>query len=187
MKLLNVVIGISGSRLSGKDTAALILQDLCGAKVTSLADPIKIQYADLMGISLDTLYTQGIEKEKHRMGLITLGAVRRSDNEDWWCEELHKTHQNLSLVIPDIRFRNEVDYFTKNSKLFVLLEINSSYSTKVRRGWIPSVADATTSETERQSFASSINFSIDNDETLELLQEKIRNVLYSLDLSYEKV
>jgi len=182
IKALKTVIGVCGSRLSGKDTVASLIEKNTDIVTVSLADPIKVNYANMMNISLQALYTQGPLKEKHRIGLITLGAVRRSDNIDWWCKELHKAHQQQSVVIPDIRFRNELDYFRQNSENFILCSIECSDKNKKERGWLPSIADNTTSETERLAFKSNADFIIDNNNSLIELQKNVKKVINTLDI-----
>jgi len=177
MEKLRRVIGISGERLSGKDTVAkLLIDNLPHYKRAALADPLKETYAKLMEIDLKILHTQCEAKEEHRIGLITLGAVRRSDNIDWWCKELKKSISNDFIIIPDIRFLNEIEYFQNNSDIFILLDVVSSEKEKIKRGWKPSKADNDKSEIERLKFLDKVNFTIENNETLEELEEDIKQI-----------
>ena len=158
---IELTIGICGSRLSGKDFTANLIQQYIDIPKASLADPIKEQYAELMDISIEELYEQGPKKELHRVGLITLGAARRQQHVDWWCESLHKKMQNKIVIIPDIRFTNEVKYFDDNSTTFLLFEVSASEKALRSRGWKKSFADTTTTETERLKFKDRIDHTFD--------------------------
>ena len=162
LKNINTTIGICGARLSGKDYVADIIKECLNVSKSSLADPIKEQYSELIDISLSDLYTQGETKELHRLGLITLGALRRDQHIDWWCEALHKKFIRSSIIIPDIRFKNEVKYFKKHSNKFILFNVIADKSSLINRGWTASFADKTSTETERLKFKKSITITIDN-------------------------
>ena len=178
MKNMNIVIGLCGGRLSGKDTVAEFIQEIYHDDVwiCSLADPIKEQYARIMNLDKSILYKQGKTKEQHRIGLITLGAVRRSDNINWWCEALHGTHENENVIIPDIRYANELDYYKKHSNLFILIEVSSLPEVLVSRGWKSSIADETTSESEHLGFVKQANYLIKNNGTKENLKKKVKKI-----------
>tara|TARA_R100000152_G_C6733097_1_gene157542 strand:- start:176 stop:769 length:594 start_codon:yes stop_codon:yes gene_type:complete len=161
LKDIELTIGFCGSRLSGKDFTADLISKYTSIPKMSLADPIKEQYSKLMDIPLSSLYEQGEHKEMHRLGLITLGALRRSDHIDWWCEALHEQVQGKKILIPDIRFTNEVEYFENNSSLFLLFEVSANEKTLKKRGWVQSFADSTSTETERLAFNNKINHHFD--------------------------
>ena len=180
MKKLKTTIGICGPRLSGKDTVADIIFIQTSINKLSLADPIKEQYSDIMNIKKDTLYLQGSEKEKHRIGLITLGAIRRFDELDWWCSALHKlalTRDQKEVVIPDIRFENEVQYFKDNSTNFILIEVTADKASLISRGWRPNFADSTTTETERCKFIDKVNYFVDNSSTIDSLKDLTKTII----------
>lgn len=161
LKDIELTIGLCGGRLSGKDFTANLIQEYVDIPKKSLADPIKEQYASLMDISIEELYEQGASKELHRVGLITLGAARREQHIDWWCEHLHQQMQSKVVIIPDIRFKNEVEYFDKNSSKFLLFEISASEDALRSRGWEKTFADTTTTETERLKFKNRIDYIFD--------------------------
>jgi len=182
MKKMKNVIGICGPRLSGKDTVAALVSDEMKATSVSLADPIKTQYADMMKISTDVLYEQGAEKEKHRIGLITLGAIRRYDNIDWWCKALHEENKKDTIVIPDIRFKNEVAYFKENSENFILVEVSADDGSLIQRGWRPTFADTTTTETERLRFLDKVDYHLDNSFSINALRESVKTFIKTFNL-----
>tara|TARA_B100000131_G_C18120521_1_gene612718 strand:- start:203 stop:811 length:609 start_codon:yes stop_codon:yes gene_type:complete len=159
---IELTIGICGQRLSGKDYIADLIHKHTDFKKRSLAHPIKQEYSRIMDIPIDTLYTQGDEKEIHRLSLITLGAIRREQHIDWWCEALHEKSQNGVVIIPDIRFSNEVEYFYKHSTTFLLFEISADNSSLKKRGWKKSFADSTSTETQRYDFKHRITETIEN-------------------------
>lgn len=161
---IDLTIGICGRRLSGKDFIADQLVEKTSFSKRSLAHPIKEEYATLMDISIDSLYQQGDYKELHRVGLITLGAIRRDQHIDWWCEALHEKSQNGVVIIPDVRFCNEVEYFSHNSTKFLLFEITADDSSLKKRGWKETFADSTTTETERMNFQDAITETITNND-----------------------
>ena len=175
MKKIKTVIGVCGGRLTGKDTVASFLQDcfLGDIWICSLADPIKEQYAKMMNINKDILYSQGKEKELHRMGLITLGAVRRLDDIDWWCKALHEMHEEENLIIPDIRYKNELEYYKKHSDKFILIEVKANTTSLLSRGWKESIADNTPSEQEHKKFIKDADYIIDNNGTQKELKIEI--------------
>ena len=112
LKPLSLTFGICGERLAGKDTVGYQLEKQLTLIKIALADSIKQQYSKLLSLPLQDLYVQGETKEYHRLGLITLGMLRRSDHQDWWCREVHQIIQNdrhKGAVITDIRFENEAD------------------------------------------------------------------------------
>lgn len=162
LREINLTIGICGRRLSGKDYIADKLVTKTNFNKRSLAHPIKEEYSKLMDLPIDVLYTQGKEKELHRLSLITLGAIRREQHIDWWCEALHEKSQGGVVIIPDIRFCNEVEYFSQNSTKFLLFEIDADDSSLTERGWKESFADSTTTETERLKFQDLITEKIQN-------------------------
>jgi hypothetical protein len=58
-----IVLGISGWKKSGKDTAAEFLVSDCGYRRVSFADPLKRQSAEIYGIDLESMFDQN-KKEK---------------------------------------------------------------------------------------------------------------------------
>ena len=183
LKNINTTIGISGTRLCGKDFIAKIISDKLDLPTASLADPIKDQYSTLMDIPLESLYTQGENKEMHRLGLIALGALRRSQHIDWWCEDLHKKYTRSSVIIPDIRFKNEVEYFKKHSNKFVLFNVIADKSSLIERGWKPSFADTTSTEMGIKEFRGDIDYTINNSNSMiHSIKGLLNKVLNQFDL-----
>tara|TARA_B100001250_G_C19799168_1_gene790141 strand:+ start:48 stop:656 length:609 start_codon:yes stop_codon:yes gene_type:complete len=177
---IELTIGICGQRLSGKDYIADLISKEAGFKKRSLAHPIKQEYCKFMGVPIETLYTQGERKELHRLSLITLGAIRRAQHIDWWCEALHNKSQNEIVIISDMRFKNEVEYFQNNSSKFLLFEVTADDSSLKSRGWKESFADSTSTETERYEFQPSISETIQNNN-----KSDTTNIVKELLLKYD--
>lgn len=133
------ILGISGKRESGKSALAKALVPYGFTRV-SLANPIKEMCKRLYGLTDEQVY--GKEKEtptvyKRTDGsyftprdiLIREGSLKRSIDKDYWCKELEnyvaqwKT-DSTKIVMDDIRFLNEIDYFKKLGAKFVRIERN---------------------------------------------------------------
>jgi len=178
-----ICIGIYGPRLAGKDTAAHHIENILDLTKISLADPIKDEYSKLLGLSLACLYKQGSTKEKHRIGLITLGMLRREEDINWWCKLLHsRVHYDKGIVIPDIRFKNEVEYFVKHSEIFILLKINASLETRKKHGWSRSIADSTATEIDHLQFEPNTSYTIHNNKGIINLHNDLDTMIDKLCL-----
>ena len=112
--------------------------------------------------------------------------LRREDHIDWWCRLLHKrVKYDKGLIIPDIRFQNEVDYFKKNSDLFILLQIDASLKTREIRGWSSNIADKTATELEHLQFEDSVTEIISNDSSVAQLYKNLDTTISKLNLVNE--
>lgn len=187
-----LTIGICGERLSGKDTIGFQLEEELNLIKFALADPIKEQYSQLVNLPIQDLYTQGSAKEYHRIGLITLGMLRRTDHQDWWCIAAHNRIQEMitqkqieGAVITDIRFKNEVEYFKENSTNFILIEVKASEDSKIKRGWHPSFADKTATEKERNEFIHLVDYTLYNNTTKQQLYRDINTVITKFNLAQQ--
>jgi hypothetical protein len=114
------VVGISGRKRCGKDTAADILCEEYGYEKYSFADPIKSACREIFGFDDDQLY--GSKKEdpdsywgfspREAMQVFGTDSFRDHFGSDIWVRRLF---QRLRLwlprraVIPDVRFPNEVE------------------------------------------------------------------------------
>lgn len=178
--MLKNIIGIVGTRLSGKDTVANAIQNIFpDFHKINIANKIKENYANLLNINPDILFKQGIEKEEHRMGLITLGLLRREENPDYWVEQVNNIAVQLNytnIVIPDIRYENEYNYFCSVAQEVYLIEVNVEDYIKRQRGWKENfAADNTKSEIEFKKLKKFIDFKINNNTTK-------KHILYQLAL-----
>ncbi len=187
LKPLSLTFGICGERLAGKDTVGYQLEKQLTLIKIALADSIKQQYSKLLNLPLQDLYIQGETKEYHRLGLITLGMLRRSDHQDWWCREVHQLIQNnrnnKGAIITDIRFKNEILYFKENSDRFFLIEVKAETKEKIKRGWRPSFADTTATEQERHHFSNLIDYTIINNKTKQHFYNEIDKLIMKINLA----
>ena len=139
LKLINI-LGISGKRESGKTSLANFLVEDYGFLRVSLANPLKEFCRKRWGLTQEQVY--GKEKEtptKYRRTdgsyytprdiLIREGCLARSIDPNYWCDQLKGYIDFMSsdttvknFVIDDIRFLNEVEYFSKLGAKFVRLE-----------------------------------------------------------------
>ena len=126
MKKRYPVIGFTGAAGSGKDTAADVLQQACRFLKLSFAEPLYEMVSIVTRTPVDLLKTRaGKEVTLDRIGvsprkmLQTLGTEwgREMVSPDIWIKNLDgrlsaidRRTGLLGLVIPDVRFQNEVDY-----------------------------------------------------------------------------
>lgn len=127
------IIGISGKRESGKSSLGKALEKF-GFKRVSLATPLKEMCKQLYNLHDEEVY--GCLKESptqyRRTGgsfytprdiLIREGCLKRSIDPNFWCRLLDQQLFGLDkVVIDDIRFKNEIEYFRKLGAKFVRLE-----------------------------------------------------------------
>jgi hypothetical protein len=118
-----IIIGVAGIAGSGKSTVADMLRGGYGFSVESLADPIKAVCAALFGWSKEVLYGPSSMREQPdpawdgltpRRALQQLGTEwGRAMHPDLWVRTLLRNLQDprapRRVVIPDVRFQNEVD------------------------------------------------------------------------------
>jgi len=108
-----LLIGLSGSKYSGKDTIAKYLVDKHDFDQIRLADPI---HRFIKTIELDKHF----KKEQYRPLMVMMGLTCRKLNEDIFIQHANKrindfikyaedgtTHWNPRIVVSDIRFCNE--------------------------------------------------------------------------------
>lgn len=131
------ILGISGRRQAGKDTLAGMLMKQSAALFPTyrverigLADPIKEMM--VLRFKCDRGKCFGSEDDKqtpmpfnpsltYRDAMKKIGLMARELDPEHWCKELceeaqryHRYHQNLMILVPDVRFRNEVEYLKLN-------------------------------------------------------------------------
>lgn len=148
-----LVILISGKRYSGKNYVADILRNTFNIPDYSLAYELKVEMSrSIVNFSqtefLDKLMKDRQFKEIYRGDLIELGSRRRSENIDYWCNKLHEriSSANDSIIsITDVRFPNEIEYFTKRFKC-VTIRVQASINDRISRGYVESNADVSPSE-----------------------------------------
>ena len=123
---MSCIILVTGKTGAGKTTFAdkLIIENP-SFKLFSLADKLKDLTFDLLKLfkvdikDIGFLYTDS--KKDYRKYLQNIGTecCRKEFGDDFWCEMLKPKidkalKKNKNIVISDIRYRNEIDYFKKN-------------------------------------------------------------------------
>ena len=119
-----MIIGVAGYKGAGKDTIANVLQTSFGFEKMSFAQPIKDIVHDTFGIDKAILSGDDGEREfretsipewfylspRDMMQKIGM-AFRDNLNKDIWIKVLENKIKNTkkNIVIPDVRFENEVD------------------------------------------------------------------------------
>ena len=198
-------VAILGKANSGKNTTAnLIAKALCKSeleyKIMAFADPIKemvlemFPWADhqcLYGSSkwrsklLTTDAGKGKSLVSYRQVLIDLGSQARAYNENHWINvfdflvRIHPitsdyrndSHIDYNLIIvPDARYRNEFDY----------LRANGYFMIKIFRDSDAPIINHSSETNQDQIKNEEFDFIIDNNGTLERLQENIKTIVENI-------
>jgi len=182
-----MIVLISGKRLSGKDTLALLVQNVLGedkCQIISLADALKTEYCRSRDIDIKRIYEDPIYKEQHRQDLIDWGAFRRAENIDYWCEKLVENISRPIVLIPDLRFKNELNFFRNNSSCVAVRLVVNEQTRKVR-GWNNSPADVDATETEMDSW-DNWDYVIENNGSVDHLSEVASSLLRRLSKEIKK-
>lgn len=139
-----MIIGLTGKAGSGKDTIADYLVHDYYFRKYSLASPIKLAIANMFGVTEDFLDDRAL-KESSRPELcgFSYRELAISLGSDWGRGAfLEKFNQSLwliladkhidftkNIVIPDIRFQDEVDWL--ESKGGILIHVSRKECTKI--------------------------------------------------------
>ncbi len=130
------IIGIAGNKGSGKDTCANLLRchfENQGLKVKILhfADPLKYGLSTMLNIDSSHFFNRNLKEEvlstfdkkytpRYIMQFLGTNVFQKLFGENVWCKSLynqiitqHYTELFDVILIPDVRFRLEVD-FVKN-------------------------------------------------------------------------
>jgi len=165
-------IGISGKQFAGKDTFAdLLLGYLPWYKKVSLAGPLKEEYAASKGYSVTELEEYKRTMPEVRKDLIDLGMSRRSEDPEYWVKKVLAHRGNI--VVPDIRFQNEVDAFNRAFQKFYLIRLESPESVRSSRGRLAHTDDV--SETELDDY-DGFSFYLTNDSSYDELMSTAKQV-----------
>lgn len=122
-----MIILITGKAGSGKSTVAAIFEEY-GFKNVALADKLKeftYKCLQVFGIKIDSLkdlYEQST-KVHYRTYLQRLGTecFRETFGDDFWCDVLMNDIRDVqNVVISDIRYENEIEFFKQRFKCVVI-------------------------------------------------------------------
>ena len=112
-----MIIGLVGRARSGKDTVALLVAQLKPwYQIRRIAQPVKDSLKSLY--DWDNRHIEGPYKEvidpyvnkSPRQAMIeTAERVKRESGQDFFIKMLLDTWDGKDLVIPDVRFQNEID------------------------------------------------------------------------------
>jgi hypothetical protein len=117
-----IILGLTGYKRSGKTTVAEHLCDAHGFFHESFADPIRVAVADILGLSMRELEAAKetpiawLDGATPRKMMQTLGTEwgREMIHSELWIRACQRRIQTAidrgqSVVISDVRFRNEAD------------------------------------------------------------------------------
>lgn len=135
-------IAISGKRKAGKTTEAELLAKNYGYIPLHLATPLKDLCKQLFGLSdaqvngkdkeTPTTYRQGTKLLTPRDIMIQTGQFFRSIDPNFWINKLILQAGSLPegsvVVVPDVRFKNEIQTLKKLGAYLVRLERSETYT-----------------------------------------------------------
>jgi hypothetical protein len=176
------LVGICGGKQHGKDTVAALLAKMAGADAIrtirrGMADYVKEEIAECfsqrMSVPKEELLRQMNttgEKERWRLIMQWWGTeYRRAADKDYWVKRMDSWLQSSEcpehelVIIPDIRFTNEILYIADNGGYLILVD----------RPGLSEVVDTHVSEQEWRKF-DGWNSIIINDGTEEELALKVK-------------
>lgn len=161
------MIAIAGKQYAGKDTLAeMMLEYLPGFRRIGIGDAMKIKLAEIKGITLDEILKN---KHLYREELIDLAMAKRKEDEDYWIKNVISLNENL--IVPDMRFKRELELFRKNKAIAIRVE--SSREQRAQRGTLVKETDLT--ETDLDDI-NDWDFVVENNGSLEELKIKAKEI-----------
>lgn len=118
-----MIIGLVGRARSGKDTVAKMIPSY---QIRRIAQPIKDSLKCLYG--WDNRHIEGpykevidphVKKSPREAMIETAERVKRESGQDFFIKMLLDTWDGKNLVIPDVRFQNEIDAIRKYGGILV--------------------------------------------------------------------
>lgn len=158
-----MIIGISGKKYSGKDTAFLLISKEVPAVRFAFADMVKYYARTYFGV--DPLAV-GEDKEKTRFILQGVGEMFRNEvSKTYWTDQvfnaIEQLDPNFVYVITDVRYINEVEEIRKRGgKVFRVTRPGETQDNH------PSETELTDSCFDEEDI-------IVNDDTLDVFAERI--------------
>ena len=179
--MIIMIIGISGKKGSGKDTAANHLNAVHGYATLSYAEPLKKTCSIVFGIPIDYFNDRNKKEEtieewkaspRQLMQTVGTDLFRNHFDKDVWIKSLTqriRQTQNKRIVVSDVRFPNEALH-VKNmgGKLIHILRRNLRSD------------DDHESESNTDELSNMADFIISNDDTINELYETIDNIIKTL-------
>lgn len=144
-----MILLLSGKRGVGKDYIADYLVSKYNFSKMSLAEQVKIEYCKLNGVDYSEMLDRN-KKEKHRKKIIELAEGKKKEDLHYWCKILQTVitgNVDKHFVICDIRYQEELEYFTENNLNIYFIRINCSEEERKTRGIIINNIDKDKSET----------------------------------------
>lgn len=190
-----MIVGLAGKAGVGKDTAAKVLVEKYGFDLRALADPVKRICRDVFSFTNEQLYGPSERRNREdsryvredgqpltpRYALQRLGTEwgRHCYPDVWVNLLLQRYHRkkeyspSYRLVVPDVRFANEVSVLRNYGIVVLIRRPQSSLSGE---------AAAHASETVLDRIPlTDFDAIIDNDGSIEDLQRKVRLCLFPPD------
>lgn len=157
------ILAISGKQRTGKDTLAKMLLEKLSAfnfQIIGFADSLKEVVAKQHNITVDELNDLKNSDPCWRKVLIQTSKFYRATDELYWVKKLLNNKKG-NLIIPDLRYRFELDYLIKRRESDcenelaercepILIRIEASPDVRAQRGTLSNETDA--SETELDSY-----------------------------------
>lgn len=178
----NIIIAVSGKIGSGKNTVCDIISNhFANTKVLAFADDLKKFVSIITNLPLELMYTEEGKNTyvpSYNMSVgemlqkIGTDALRTHFDTDIWVKSLfNKIQENDTILIPDLRFKNEAQY--SKQKGAILIRINGdplghNKNSKRNTNHI--------SETDLDDWTD-WDYIIDNNSSLKDLEHKVYDIL----------
>ena len=176
--MIKKVIGIVGKIGSGKDTVADYFVDNHGYMKYSFAIPIKDIAVNIFGFTTDQVDDHLLKETKDDFWGITprkflqivgTDMFREIFRQDVWLKiaERNITDTQKNIIIPDIRFENEVKFVKEkyNGTIIKIIRYNGLSSTKTNQH-----------KSEKGINDEYIDFTIDNNYDMDTLVENLKRI-----------
>ncbi len=175
-----IIIGLSGKKLSGKDTVYELAAELIGSGKrigrVAFADPLKQEVSEITGMRIEFI-------EEHKCEFRSLLQVwgtefrRRFNGNDYWInkmgEIIKKSSDHFDVIfITDVRFKNEADFIREQGGQVVRVE-RRQFDT------YPGEIDTHATEKDMDDY-SQFAYVLNNDKTKEILTRSVGTMLETL-------
>lgn len=176
------IIGIAGYANSGKDTVAEYISEFTFGqyKQFNLADPVKEAASKMFGIPLENFYNEKKEEIDSYWGFSPRYITQKLGTEggrelfqkDIWLHRMMLEYENAisegyrGLVIPDIRFPNEISFMKEH--------FSKTYFIRIKRDNISPVFPH---ESESYINTLDVDRDLDNNFTLKNLRAKVYTLI----------